>query len=220
MTDELTTSPNVQKAVDAATAAVAPDTFDFAAAIMDRSYPEFEVPVYLDEKLVQHLLRVEEDREELYTTIANSKEPSVEQAQRLEEIEEEFEAVREQLRAQKYTVQIRGISPEAVDILDKQAQEEYPKQFEETTHAMTGATVRTEIPEPKREELLSTLLRQAHLVSVTAPNGAVDRDFSDIEKVKAMFARLPLVARVKIDQAINESTIAVDFYRELTDEVF
>jgi hypothetical protein len=85
---------------------------------------------------------------------------------------------------------------------------------------ITGQPIKTPIDNEDRDELITMLYRQAHLVSITSPKGEVDEDFVDIEKVRVMFARLPFVARAKVDQAIQKATIAVDFYRELTDEVF
>ncbi len=43
----------VDEAKEAAVEATQPAVFNFAEAILDRSYPEFEVPIYLDEKKVQ-----------------------------------------------------------------------------------------------------------------------------------------------------------------------
>lgn len=217
---ELTTNPNVEKAVAATKDATTPATFDFAAAVQDRSYPLIQVPVYLDERKIQRLLEITKEREDLEIRIAGSKKPSLEQADALVAIDDEYTKVVESLRDQRYTVTIQGIAPETAVEIEAKALEAFPRQYEESTHALTGAAIKTEIPEQKRDELHATLLRQAHIVQVEAPNGAIDADFSDVEKVKATWARLPFVARAKVDQAINESTISVDFYRELVDEVF
>jgi len=220
MTEKLTTTPDVDKAAALAIAATTPETFDFAAAVLDRSYPEVDVPVYLDERKVQRMLALDKERQELETKISRASNPGVEQAEALDAMTTEYDEIVDSLRGERYLVRIKGISPERTMELEDAAFEQFPKEFEDTTHPMTGAVIRTEVENDKRGELFATLLRQAHIISVTAPNGAVDTNFSDIEKVKATWARLPLVARAKIDQAINESTIAVDYYRQLVDEVF
>jgi hypothetical protein len=220
MTEKLTTTPDPDKAVALAVAATTPETFDFAAAVLDRSYPEVDVPVYLDERRVQRMLAIERDIKELENKISRTDNPGVEQAEQLDALTTEYDEIVDALRSQRYLVRIKGISPERTIELENATFEAFPKEFENTTHPMTGATIRTEVENDARGELFATLLRQAHIVSVTAPNGAVDDNFEDVEKVKATWSRLPLVARAKIDQAINESTIAVDYYRALVDEVF
>ena len=197
-----------------------PEKFDFAAAVLDRSYPEIEVPVYLDEKSAKQLVDVQKERDELMNRIARSKDPLPAWAEQLAALDEKHEELVESLKAQEYKVFIRGIAPEESIKLEEQSYEKFPREFEETLNPITGAKVRTELENENRDAEFVTLLRQAHLVSVTSPTGAVDDDFSNVEKVRSLFARLPLLARIKIDSAINESTVAVDFYRELVDEVF
>lgn len=203
-----------------AQAATTQETFDFAEAVLDRSYPEIQVPVYLDEKSVKQLVDIQSEREVLFQRIAAAKDPLPTWAEQLKALDTKHEALVDSLKSQQYTVFIRGIAPEQQIELENKSIEKFPKEYRETVTPITGAPVRTEIESEERDEEFVTLLRQAHLVSVTNPQGAVDSDFSNIEKVRTLFARLPLVARIKIDTAIQESTVAVDFYRELVDEVF
>jgi len=220
MSEKLDATPDVAKAQEAAKAATTPETFDFAAAVLDRSYPEDDVAVYLDEKRIKRLLEVEAERDALEVRIAKSKKPGIDWANKLDELTKEYDALVDSLRSQRYTVKIKGISPEDSIELEEKAYEAFPREYEEVPHTVTGHLVKTEKPSDKRDEHFAALIRQAHIVSITAPNGAVDTNFSDVEKVKAVWQRLPLVARAKLDQAINEATITVDFYRELVDEVF
>lgn len=204
----------------AAEAATTPTTFNFAEAVLDRSYPSITVPVYLNEKSIQRWISAVREQNALELRIANSKEPSVEQAKALEKSDTEISRLAEELRGERYIVTIRGISPEKQQQLEAKSLEEFPREFEDSVHPISGAVVKTEKSSEKRDEYFATLLRQAHLVSVTAPNGAMDTDFADLEKVRVTWANLPLLARAKVDEAINESTITVDFYREIADEVF
>lgn len=197
-----------------------PTTFNFAEAVVDRSYPEFRVPIYLDEAAVQALIESQVAIEELETVIARTKTPTLDMANRLAALQAKFESASDALKSKEYVAVIKGISPEESIRLEEQSYETFPREYEESQSPITGARVRTEIPNDKRDEEFVMLLRQAHLVSVTAPGGAVDSDWSELEKVRAMIARLPLVARAKIDEAINKCTITVDFYRNLVDEVF
>lgn len=204
-----------------AEAATAPETFDFAATVLGRSYPEIDVPVYLDEATAQKMLALHKERDEVRALIvALGENAGLDEANRLDAIEKKYEKYVERLKNDRYIVKIKGISPERALELEEKAYEEFPIEYEETTSPITGAVTRTEKPNDKRDQYHSTLIRQAHLVSVTAPNGAVDTDFSDPAKVQRVILNLPLVARAKVDEAINEATIAVDYYTELVDEVF
>lgn len=206
----------------AAEAATTPTTFNFAEAVLDRSYPTIEVPVYLNEKSIQRWINAVREQSNLEIRLANTNKDkhTVEQADKLAKTDEEITALAEELRGERYIVTIRGISPEKQQDLEDKSFEEFPRVFEDAVHPISGAVIKTEQESPERQAYFATLLRQAHLVSVTAPNGATDTDFADLEKVRVTWANLPLLARAKVDEAINESTITVDFYREIADEVF
>jgi len=206
----------------AAVAAITtPETFNFAAAVLDRSYARITVPVYLNERSIQSLVEIYKEREELENKIAKiGTNVPVEYATKLNDLTELYDLTRDELKSQEYSVVITGISPEEQLQLEEQSYETYPREYEETVNPLTGGRVKTEITNDEWSTHFTALLRQAHLVSVTAPNGAVDSDFTDLDKVKVTFARLPIMARAKVDEAINASTIQVDFYRELVDEVF
>lgn len=206
----------------AAQAATTPTTFNFAEAVLDRSYPSIDVPVYLNEKAIQRWITAIREQSALELRIKSTKDDArtVEQAKALENIDAEIQELAHELRAERYTVTIRGISPETQQDLEDKSFQEFPREYEDSVHALSGATIKTEKESTQREQYFATLLRQAHLVSVTAPDGATDTDFADLEKVRVTWANLPLLARAKVDEAINESTITVDFYREIADEVF
>lgn len=207
---------------EVAEAAVAPENFNFVETVLDRGYPELTVPVYLDERLVQGFITVNQERAELEANLAGSSNPGSQKdaAARLEAIQEQFEAAVTALKAAEYTVTLRGISPEQSLKLEEMSYEKFPAEFEEAKSPVTGQITKTELPNDKRDEEFAMLIRQAHIISVTAPSGSVDKKWDDVEKVRALFARLPFVAAAKIDEAINNCTITVDYYRGLTDEVF
>jgi hypothetical protein len=146
---------------------------------------------------------------------------SVAQAKELQRLDDEYTAIVEELEPSKYTVKIRGISPERSIALEEDAIEHFPIEYTEEKNAITGATVKTEIESEDRDAYLTNLIRQAHLVSITRNiDGAVDTDFADVAKVKTTMQRLPQLARERVDAAIINSTITADFYRALVDPVF
>lgn len=195
--------------------------FNFANAVLDRAYPEIKVPIYLDEFKAQKLVDVTLDLKLLENRLTRAMgETPVELAEELEKLTDQRDALAAELKAEEYIVTIRGISGDQTQKIEEKAYSEFPREYEESVSPLTGATVKEELPNDKRDEYYTNLLRQAHLQSITAPDGAVDDDFSDIEVVTATWRRLPLIAILKIDEAINKSRVAVDYYLELTDEVF
>lgn len=195
--------------------------FSFAQAVLDRAYPSVKVPVYLDEATSKELADLIVERAELEDRVARAGTGplAAENAAKLEAMQGKIDVVRQRLREEEYVVTVQGISTERVEQLQKQAEEAFPTEYEESVSPITGATTRTEKTNEEKTKYLTTLLRHAHIVSITAPDGAVS-DPMTVEEMAATWARLPLVARAKIDEAINATSVSVDFYRELVDEVF
>ncbi len=217
MTDE---NAIEDEAKAAAEAAVDPGTFDFAATVVDRAYPEFNVPLYLDERDISEYLEAKLDIVNLEKRVLQGQEQDAERAQALLDADAKLEAVIERLKGKQYVVRVKGISTDLQQKLLKEAYEKFPAEYDEFTNPMSGVVTRTEKENEERDEYFTARLRQEHLVSVTAPNGAKDEAFEDFGKVKTIFAQLPPMGRYKIDEAINKSSIAVDYYNLLTDEVF
>ena len=208
----------------AAESAVARERFNFALAVQDRAYPEIEVPIYLNEAAAREYVSLVQQRDKIEAKIlkagaqgvATLSESLVEENARLEA---EIDAVRARLEDSGVVVTVRGISGERVEELREAAYEAFPIEYEEHTSPITGVTTKTEKPQPKRDEYFATLSRHAHVVKVVAPDGAVDDGFS-VDEFAATWAKLPIVARVKLDEAINETVVAVDYYKELVNPVF
>ena len=150
------------------------ETFNFTEAVLDRDYPEFDVPVYLNEKNVQKLLTAAKTRDELEKRIASTVTPTVKQAEKLEALQKAYDKLADDLKTDRYIVKVRGISPEESIQIEEKTYETFPRDFEDNISQITGQNVKSEIPSEERDELFVQLLRQAHLVSVTSPTGAVD----------------------------------------------
>jgi hypothetical protein len=212
------------QAKTAAESAVARERFNFALAVQDRAYPEIQVPIYLDEAAAREYISLSQQREAIEAKIIKATaqgagkvaEPLAEEAARLEE---RIDAIRARLEDSGLVVTVRGISGECVEELRLAAYEAFPVEHEEHVSPITGVTTKTEKPQPKRDEYFATLSRHAHIVKVVAPDGAVDDGFS-VDEFAATWVKLPIVARVKLDEAINETVVAVDYYKELVNPVF
>lgn len=206
--------------IAAVAAVTGPTTFNFAEAVSDRSYPEIDVPVYLDERAVRELIDARNKINDLETVIAGMANPGVDQAKQLLDLQDMYELQVDALKEQRYVVRLRGIAPEKELEIERASEEAFPIEYTENVSPITGGLIRTPVESDARDEHIAMRIRQAYFVSITNPSGAVDTDFADLEKVRTIFRRLPLVARAKVDEAIEACTINVDYYRELVDEVF
>lgn len=208
-----------------ASESVSKGKFKFIQAVTDRDYPEIDVPIYLNDHKALQLIESTREMVALDNTVSNLGDKAPESMlDKLAKASETHDALVDELRAEAYIVKIKGVSPETLVEIEDRVFAEFPQEFEEIASPIPNApAIKREVENPKRDELHATLIRQAHLVSVTAPDGAVDDDFEgpeNEEMVRATWLRIPPVARIKIDQAINDSKVAVDYYRELADEVF
>lgn len=196
-------------------------TFSFAQAVQDRNYPEIKVPVYLDEQLVQRLIELDAEIAVIDFDSSAMNQVPVEVADKYNAARDERDEVVEKLRATQYTVLIKGISPERQEILEAKSYELVPKEYEDAINPITGQPLKVERPSTERDAVFSSLLRLEHIQWIEDANGNRDDSIvNDLDALAATWKRLPLVARVKVDEAITDSTIAVDFYRDLVDEVF
>lgn len=202
-------------------AATTEQTFDFAQAVMDRAYPEFDVQILLDEDHAAQYIEKRDQIEPLDIAIAKAADPKRKKALIAEQqkIVAEVDELHGEMRKQMYTVHIKGISTERVEEIQNEALEQFPIEHEESVSPITGATNRVEIPSEKRERYFTTLLRHAHVVSITSPSGARSRALT-VDEFGASWARMPLAARNQIDRAINKASMTVDYYRDVVDEVF
>lgn len=197
---------------DITAAALEEGVFSFADAITDRAYPEFRVPVHLDEAKVQRLLEISDKLENLDDSITPEK---------LEELQEEHDGLADQINKDAFHVVVRGIAPDVYDSVRDTAYGVYPAEFEEGEHVVTGMPWKREIPNDERMDYYLNLLRMKHIVYIENAKGQKDDSFlADAAAFSGVWSKLPRVARVKIDEAIQKSVISVDYYRELADEVF
>lgn len=197
------------------------ESFSFLSAVLDRGYPEQDVKIYLDEKKAAKLVELAEEIAVYDQRLAGGGKGKAmdDMLEKLTALTARRDELVEELKGEAFTVHIKGISPERMEQLQKDAKAQFPDEVEEAVSPITGATTRTSHPHPEYERYYSMLLRAEHIQGITSPSGAVDY-INDPETCGKVWANLPLVARAKIDQAINDATLAVDYYRELVDEVF
>lgn len=134
------------------------ETFDIVAVLAGREYPEVAVPFYLDEVSALALSRGEKELTKLEL---------LEKTEEYQILSAKVEALREKLRADKYTWTLRGI-PNKVrsDLLDE-AYTLFPRVTDNLS------VFQTEKPNDARDQWFATHLLHAMTAKIESPTGAV-----------------------------------------------
>lgn len=160
-------------------------TFDLGAILAGRSFPEIEVPFYLDEVAALKLSR----RERLlnqYIALAKTEEA--------DKLQLEIDELKKSIRDSRYVYHLRGISNKARQDLMKKAVEKFPRERD---------FLGTEVENEERDELFTVLLWHALTAKIEGPDGATQIGLSleDIENFRAL---LPHAAVTAIQAGVNE----------------
>lgn len=159
--------------------------FDLAAILAGRSYPEVEVPFYLDESAALKLSR----RERLF-----SRYELLGKEDEAKALDAEIEELKKAILDSRYVYHLRGISNKARQDLWKKACEKFPRERD-----ILGG----EIENDDRDELYTTLLWHAMTDRIEAPDGAIQARLS-LDDVRQFRELLPLPAVAVIQGGVNE----------------
>lgn len=168
-------------------AIVNPKTFDLGAVLQGRSYPEAEVPFYLDEASALKLSRLERRiaRLELLAMEDDAK-----------AMAEEVEALKQAIRGSQYTYHLRGIPNKVRNDVLKKSLEKYPRERD---------FLGTELDNDDRDALFATLLWHAMTVKIVDPDGAEQTNLT-VDQIQQVRDYLPITAINDIQEGINELT--------------
>ena len=177
-------------------------TFDLTEVLTGRGYPEVEVPVYFDESAAFAIYELRQKVRGLSDEDKGFKEANA----RLEELISG-------LNDQRYVFTLRGVPMQTQKDLFKRAKAQFKPQEKK------GEDIADEAA-----ELYANLVWAAHIVKITAPNGAVQVSPS-VETIELLRAKAPAAAQSAIEAGIQELTVgakagferaaqAVDFLSE------
>lgn len=174
---------------------VLPDvkTFDLRAVLEGRKYPEKIVTIYFDEDLA--LTIAEADK--MLTDLAIDAD-----SEKFDKKREEFEDMLKQAEKYAYKVRLRGVPMKARKDIFKSLQAKYPgKNFLDFSDM-----------DFEKEEEYSSLIWQAYVVDITAPDGST-ASLKSAEEVKEFRGLAPQSAVMAIDNGIAqlESEIQAGF---------
>lgn len=190
------------KAEEASTEA----TFSFLDRLLNRNYPTEEVVVYLDEAAGYRIQRLEAEQAR-----ANGEQANV--------IQKQLDFQHEKAAASRYIVHLEGISVEEYDATIDAAQAEYPLEFEEKRNPLTFATERFAVESPQREQFFRTLLWSKFIRKVVGPDGSVDSNITP-DWVAAFIAHAPVIAQLRVAQAVELLRMTTDWMDTLQDDDF
>jgi len=159
-------------------------TFDLKAVLEGRKYPEKIVKIYFDEDLAITLA----EADEMLTDLAINADD-----ERFEVKREEFEKMLADADKYAYRVRLRGVPMKARKDMFKVLQSKYPNQ-----DIMNVSAVDFD-----REEEYSSLIWQAYVVEIIAPDGST-ASLKTAEEVKEFRNLAPQSAVLAIDNGIAD----------------
>lgn len=213
-------SEDIKEIIDMVEDSVKPGKFSILSALKDRAYPKTDVSVYIDENdsyaaaIVQEKIKEIEERD-----IDSGFNLSDEDKAELESLIAKRDELVKKIDEGKYVFKITGISEGLREDLYKRSLESYPIEYEETKNPFTGEAVKTEKENAERDSMLTALLWEAHIESITAPDGSVQSEITDAD-IDAMRRSLPLASISKVTESIEKLRIATAMFMLKVDEDF
>lgn len=166
--------------------------FKLENVIKNVGYPEDFVDIYLD---VESAYRLSKLNDELIVTI---------DAKEIEKLEAEAEKLKENILSSKLTFHMRGIDQKQIELLEAQAQERNKDNDDDDAWTL---------------DYMCALIA-ANIVSVTDAAGNVDDSVFTLEDVKTWRETLPAEAWVTLSKTMQQLTLAVGYFKGLTDAGF
>lgn len=164
---------------------ISPRSFDLAAVLSGRSYPEVEAPFYLDEVAALKLAR----RERLLNRLELLRDE-----EKAKEVAADVAALKQSVRDSRYVCHLRGIPSKLRQDLLKKATEKYPNERD-----FLGQVQEND----DRDELYTNLLWHAMIERIESPDGAVQAGLT-LEQVESIRGSLPHSALVAIQEGVSE----------------
>lgn len=190
-----------------------PGTFNILSVLKDGGLPTDTVSIILDNKKAYRAAKLQERIEELMSSDADNINDEV------NDLQKEFDAIVEELNANRYTVHVTGITEGERDKLAKLALDKFPKEFEESKNPLTGEVTRKDIDSPEREEYFTNLLWVASIKKIVSPDGD-EQNVVDLEFVEEFRTLISIPTNAAITQAIEKLRVATAVFIMSTDEDF
>lgn len=183
-----------------------PGAFTFLDRLLGRNYPTDEVVIYLDEAAGYKV-------SELRRKAKMSADPETAAA-----IEEQIDALDREVVKSAAIFRLQGMPNEEYDAIIDDIYEQMPAEYEETTNPFTGRKEKTEIHDPKREDLLNTTVWARFLTEIETSEGT-QRGFTE-DEAAVMRGKLPIDGVRRVQEVIQKLRMATSWMDQIQDEGF
>jgi len=186
-----------------------PDTFDFISVLSGdtRSYPKDEVTVFLDEQTAHTIPKLE------------AKAAGMDSGEKFDTVTKQITELRKKLAGSAYKFRLTGISQDMKETVLKSAQEKFPTKYDTNKNFLTGGIDRTEKPNPERDRYFSSVLYQAHVEQIVAPDGAVDTA-PTAETMDAFLRKAPESQVMRFLDVVHGLQVTAETFEAATNEDF
>ena len=201
--------------------AKSPKNFNIVNVLLERSYPKTKTTVYLDEQSAYDASVLKEELGQIEDSL-RGREPSKEQAERIEKLTGEIENLLEKIQESGYVFHINGISEGKRLELFNEAVKKYPVEYEKPNELsiLTGQSgEKVEKESPERDQLFTDFLWREQIEMIEDPEGSVHKELTYTD-IKTIRSSLPLSALAQINTAIEKIRTATAVFMMETGEDF
>lgn len=176
---------------EAAREASKPGNFSFLDRVTNRDYPTKALEIYLNEA---GGLKIQE--------LLNEREKATDK-KAIDNIDSDLALWREKVKESRYIVHMEGISTEEYDKIVDEANEQFPVEYRESRHPLTMALERFAVENEDRDTYFRYHIWAKFIRKIEDINGNVDENITP-EFIAVMSKALPIVAQIRIAQAVEE----------------
>jgi hypothetical protein len=210
----------IQEMVDAAKA---PGKFNIVDAVRNRAYPVDQVEVFIDEGVAYRAAELDGAISKISESLDKKKDLVKKEideiTKRRDEIFDEKEKLVQEMGGTRYVFHVTGISEGARQDLFDKAVEKYPIKQEKNRNPFTGELEKTEVEDINRDRFFTSLLWQAHISKIVAPDGS-EQDGITLDEATELRRSLPLASITKITEAIEKMRAATAIFMMSVNEDF
>lgn len=199
-----------------------PGTFNIVDVVKGRSYPTDTVDVFIDENVAFQASELDAAIVKISETMdkKNLDKKTLDGfLKKREEILDRKEKLVEEMGGTRYVFHLTGVSEgKRQDLYDK-AVEKYAVEYEKNRNAFTGETEKVELENVERDRYFTSLLWEASVVKIVAPDGD-EQTSINYEEALELRRSLPLASASAITEAIEKMRAATAIFMISVNEDF
>ncbi len=213
---------STEEIIEAVEQAKKPGKFKILDVLQDRGYPTEQVEVFLDEAVAYAASDLDDAIKELDRQLdreAGNNDAVDDLMKRRDEVLDRKEKLVEEMGGARYVFHLMGISEGKRQDLYDRAVGQFPIEYERDRNAFTGESDKKEIDNQERDRFFTTLLWEAHVTKIVAPDGSVQEGINFDEALELRRV-LPLAATGAITEGIEKMRTATALFMMSVNEDF